>query len=183
MFLFHSSRTEGPNQKPLSYEKTWVWCLVCQSTKIGFLGCFSLPVWNYVGMWCHGAFIIHFPVSAYFVSFVYLDVFFSNSILSRWLSAIYFNFCVTSLWLCMWHILKVIWKLRHWHLSISTDTAKLYLSLAKIFWKDKTFMINATLVLSYLAPILWYNYSFLSDFFYPSRDIHWFITSWTRMFN
>ena len=69
---------------------------------------------------------------------------------------------------CMQHILKTISKSRHLHLSISIDTAKFYISLTKVFWKNKIFITNRTLVLNYLA--LCYNYSFLYGLFFIHPD-------------
>ena len=33
IFFFHSSKIEEPNQQPLSYEKTNLWCFACLITK------------------------------------------------------------------------------------------------------------------------------------------------------
>ena len=49
--------------------------------------------------------------------------------------------------------------------SISVNTAKFYFSLTKMFWKNKAFMTNTTLVFNYLTSVsLCYNYPFLCDF-------------------
>ena len=96
-------------------------------------------------------------------TFLSIHIFISDSIFNfRWKSVIYFIFCAPLLRLFLRYILKAIWKFRHWYLSISIDTAKL-------FWKDKTFMTNTTLVLIYLAPVSFcYSYSFL-----PYTQIYW----------
>ena len=64
----------------------------------------------------------------------------------------------------MQHILKTIWKSRHWYFSINIDTAKT--KKTKILIKQK-FLTNTILVLIYLTPVsLFYNYSFLYDLFF-----------------
>ena len=40
MFLFHFSNIEGPNNQPLSYEETGMWCFARLSCKICFNGTF-----------------------------------------------------------------------------------------------------------------------------------------------
>ena len=68
----------------------------------------------------------------------------------------------------MQHILKAICKSRHWHLSISIDTAKFYFSLTKIFWKNETIMTNTILVLNYLASVSLCYTHFSQNFFIHS---------------
>ena len=95
--------------------------------------------------------------------------------LSRcFLSAIYFNLCVTFLWLFMWHILKAIWKHMHWHLHISSSSSKVLSFPYKNFVEKikHLHLTITTLALNYLAPVSLTNFSILS-FFHPSRGIHW----------
>ena len=90
--------------------------------------------------------------------------FFFDSILFRWISLISFNFCAKLLWLFIRYILKVIWKSLHWHLF----------PLQIFFWKNRTSITNATLVLIYLAPVtLCYNYSFHLPFIHPEMHHSW----------
>ena len=101
-------------------------------------------------------------------TFLSIYIFIFDSIFNfRWKSVTFFIFCALLLRLFLRYSLKAIWKFRHWYLSISIDTAKM-------FWKDKTFMTNTALVLIYLAPVsLCYNHLFLYDlfFFHPQRSM------------
>ena len=65
--LFHSSKIEWLNQQLLSGEKTVVQCFTGLSTKICFLGCFSIPEQIYFGMRWHSIFKTHFSVPVNFV--------------------------------------------------------------------------------------------------------------------
>ena len=112
-------------------------------------------------------FNIHFSVCL-------LRCFFSDAILFWLLSVVSFNFSATSLSWFMQHILKAIWKSRHWHLSVSIETAKFYFSLTNFFWKKKHLW-----TMQILCLIIWYQVSlcynpFLySVFFHAFRSIHW----------
>ena len=81
--------------------------------------------------------------------------FFYNSILFRQLSVISFNFCSTSLWLFIRHILKATGKSRHWHVSISIGTAKFHFSMTNFF--EKTIHLWP---IQLLCSIIWHQYHF-----------------------
>ena len=106
-------------------------------------------------------------------------LFWSNSVLLWWISFIYFNFCAALLWLFMWHILKVIWRSMHWHLSVIVKTKVLFFTYKNFIEETKVYIRPLQL----LCLIIWQqhhfatiiNFSILS-FFHHSRDIQrWFI--------
>ena len=159
MFFFHSSKIEGPNLQPLSNEKTDLWCFSRLSTKT-FVRCFSSITWKYLGKWWHVIFDIYtFLHTCKLYTICLFRCFSSNSILLSWISIIYFNFCDTSLWLLMWHILKAIQKSMNWYLNIGINSNVLFFSYRNFIEKIKHLhMIITTLVLNYLAPVsLCYN--------------------------
>ena len=148
-----------------SLEKTGVWCFAHLSTKTCLLGYFSALTWKYLGMWWHVIFNIYTFLSTCKLCTICLSRCF--------LSAIYFNLCVTFLWLFLWHILKAIWKHMHWHLHISISSKVLSFPHKNFVEKIKHLHLTiTTFVLNYLAPVSLTNFSILS-FFHPSRGIHW----------
>ena len=109
-----------------------------------------------------------------------LRCFFSNSILFRWVSLIYFNFRGRLLWLFIWHILKAIWNSMHWHLSISVNSKILNCSYFFIvykyfFWKNKTFIHDQSQSCAQLfgtsINLLQLIISLLSLFIHPEASI------------
>ena len=115
--------------------KTDVWCFAYLSTKICLLGCFLSLTWKYLGMWWHMIFNIYSLLSTCKLCIICLfRCFLSRSILFWWISVIYSNFFATLLWIFMWHILKVIWKL-------CIDILKvLFFTYKKLIEKNKAFL-------------------------------------------
>ena len=121
------------------------------------LGCFSSLTWNYLGVRWDVMFIIYtFHCLYKFCTVCLFRCFFSNWILFRLISVIFFNFCTALLWLFVYSAhFKAINKSRHWHLSISIYTRKIYFFLTKFFE-----IIKHLWPIQLLCAIIWHQYHF-----------------------
>ena len=117
--------------------------------------------------------LIYISQSLQTFHWLFMEIFFCDSILFGWISLISFHFRTALLRLSMQYILRVVCKSWQWHLGICIDNAKVYFSLSKIFWKRKNYQHNSFAHLFATSIIFLQSFMYLWSSFHLPRGNHW----------